>query len=120
MAARHSVATPFRLVAHAAKDGAMGAATRRSFATSALRAKEIAGDTPKANKSNLPEGDVSELPNLRHAQRGPQGKLHAPIVNPTDKVAHKADSLHQYGQYLLSCLPKYIQQFSVWKDEHTI
>lgn len=83
MAARHSVATPFRFVAHAAKDGAMGAATRRSFATSALRAKEIAGDTSKANKSNLPEGDVSELPNLRHAQRGPQGKLHAPIVNPT-------------------------------------
>ncbi|KAI6910965.1 hypothetical protein D0869_10890 [Hortaea werneckii] len=120
MAARHSVATPFRFVAHAAKDGAMGAATRRSFATSALRAKEIAGDTSKANKSNLPEGDVSELPNLRHAQRGPQGKLHAPIVNPTDKVAHKADSLHQYGQYLLSCLPKYIQQFSVWKDELTI
>ncbi len=25
--------------------------------------------------------------------------------------------LHQYGQYLVSCLPKYIQQFSVWKDE---
>lgn len=25
--------------------------------------------------------------------------------------------LHRYGQYLLSCLPKYIQQFSVWKDE---
>lgn len=48
------------------------------------------------------------------------GKLHAPVVNPTDKYQAKAASLHTYGQYLLSCLPKYIQQFSVWKDELTI
>jgi NADH dehydrogenase (ubiquinone) Fe-S protein 3 len=48
------------------------------------------------------------------------GKLHAPIVNPADKYAEKGTNLHNYGQYLLSCLPKYIQQFSVWKDELTI
>ena len=48
------------------------------------------------------------------------GKLHAPVVNPTDKYQEKAASLHQYGQYLISCLPKYIQQFSVWKDELSI
>ena len=48
------------------------------------------------------------------------GKLYAPVVNPTDKYQEKAASLHTYGQYLLSCLPKYIQQFSVWKDELTI
>ena len=48
------------------------------------------------------------------------GKLHAPVINPTDRYAEKAASLHTYGQYLLSCLPKYIQQFSVWKDELTI
>ena len=48
------------------------------------------------------------------------GKLHAPVVNPSDKYAEKASSLHTYGQFLLSCLPKYIQQFSVWKDELTI
>lgn len=41
-------------------------------------------------------------------------------MNPTDKFQEKAVSLHNYGQYLLSCLPKYIQQFSVWKDELTI
>ena len=41
-------------------------------------------------------------------------------MNPTDKFQEKAASLHTYGQYLLSCLPKYIQQFSVWKDELTI
>ena len=41
-------------------------------------------------------------------------------MNPTDKYQEKAASLHTYGQYLLSCMPKYIQQFSVWKDELTI
>ncbi|KAL9117742.1 MAG: hypothetical protein Q9187_005719, partial [Circinaria calcarea] len=61
---------------------------------------------------------------MRHAQRPPfpppsiaGGKLYAPVVNPADKYAEKSVSLHTYGQYLLSCLPKYIQQFSVWKDE---
>jgi hypothetical protein len=33
-------------------------------------------------------------------------------TNPTDKYQEKADNLHQYGQYLLSCLPKYIQQYA--------
>ena len=42
------------------------------------------------------------------------------MVNPADKYADKATSLHTYGQYLLSALPKHIQQFSVWKDELTI
>ncbi|KAI8388545.1 uncharacterized protein BYT42DRAFT_560448 [Radiomyces spectabilis] len=30
------------------------------------------------------------------------------------------DSLHEYGKFLTSMLPKYIQQFSVYKDELTI
>ncbi|CAO3620266.1 unnamed protein product [Cunninghamella blakesleeana] len=30
------------------------------------------------------------------------------------------DSLHTYGQYLMSALPKYIQQVSVYKDELTV
>ncbi|KAI9664308.1 MAG: NADH-ubiquinone oxidoreductase 30.4 kDa subunit, mitochondrial [Alyxoria varia] len=58
--------------------------------------------------------------NPRNAPRPPQGELHAPIVNPADKAQEKAEGLHSYGQYLISCLPKYIQQFSVWKDELTI
>jgi NADH dehydrogenase (ubiquinone) Fe-S protein 3 len=48
------------------------------------------------------------------------GKLVAPVVNPNDKYEGKVVDLHQYGQYLMSCLPKYVQQFSVWKDELTI
>ncbi|KAL3962737.1 hypothetical protein ACCO45_004260 [Purpureocillium lilacinum] len=57
-----------------------------------------------------------------HAQ-GPRdhiGVLKAPIVNPADKYQSKADNLHRYGAWLMGCMPKYIQQFSVWKDELTI
>lgn len=58
--------------------------------------------------------------NLRLAERETLGTLEAPIVNPTDKYQSKADNLHRYGAWLMGCLPKYIQQFSVWKDELTI
>jgi NADH dehydrogenase (ubiquinone) Fe-S protein 3 len=59
---------------------------------------------------------------MRHAQREPDpaGGLKAPIVNPADKYADKADDMHRYGSWLMGCLPKYIQQFSVWKDELVI
>lgn len=48
------------------------------------------------------------------------GTIHASVENPTDKYQDKANSLHTYGQYVMSCLPKYVQQFSVWKDELAI
>ncbi|KAN0077591.1 hypothetical protein V8E54_005895 [Elaphomyces granulatus] len=60
------------------------------------------------------------VPNMRHAQRPPQGELRAPIVNSADKYQDKTESLHKYGQYILSCLPKFVQQFAVWKDELTV
>lgn len=41
-------------------------------------------------------------------------------MNPADKYQDQADAMHKYGQYVMSCLPKYVQQFSVWKDELTI
>jgi len=62
----------------------------------------------------------SNLPNPRILGRPKVGTLRAPIVNPADKYLNQSESLHSYGRYLLSCLPKYIQQFSVWKDELTI
>ncbi|KAJ5923359.1 hypothetical protein N7454_008604 [Penicillium verhagenii] len=68
-----------------------------------------------AKASTQPEPE-----NMRHAQRPPQGPLRAPVVNPADKWQEKADSLHTYGQYIMSCLPKYVQQFTVWKDELTV
>jgi len=41
-------------------------------------------------------------------------------MNPADKVAPINSAIHNYGQYLTTCLPKYIQQFSVYKDELTL
>ncbi|KIO23300.1 hypothetical protein M407DRAFT_244827 [Tulasnella calospora MUT 4182] len=41
-------------------------------------------------------------------------------VNPAEKYKALGESLHSYGSYLTQCLPKYIQQFSVVKDELTL
>ncbi|KAK4580075.1 putative NADH-ubiquinone oxidoreductase 30.4 kDa subunit, mitochondrial [Recurvomyces mirabilis] len=116
--ASRSLSRPLRSAVRAAgiQDGANATVARRAFVTTAGRRAEMT----EAKPSKLPKADTSELPNLRHAQRGPEGRLHAPIVNPADKFQEMGQSLHQYGQYLTSCLPKYIQQFSVWKDELTI
>lgn len=53
--------------------------------------------------------------------------LKAPVLNPADKYAgsagtgkDKAEELHRYGSWLMGCLPRWVQQFSVWKDELTI
>nr|OQO19678.1 NADH-ubiquinone oxidoreductase 30.4 kDa subunit, mitochondrial [Rachicladosporium sp. CCFEE 5018] len=107
MAARQSVTRPLGSVLRAARGGNTSRHIPRSFATTTIRSKELAAD-------------VSDLPNLRHAQRNAQQTLHVPIVNPNDKYTERAEELHKYGQYLLSCLPRYVQQFSVWKDELTI
>jgi NADH dehydrogenase (ubiquinone) Fe-S protein 3 len=41
--------------------------------------------------------------------------------NPTVSLyAQTTESLHTYGSYLIQCLPKFIQQFSVLKDELTV
>lgn len=63
-----------------------------------------------------------DTPNLRLADRNPDpvGGLRAPRINPADKYDAKAEDLHRYGSWLMGCLPKYIQQFSVWKDELVI
>ncbi|KAK3948062.1 hypothetical protein QBC32DRAFT_373837 [Pseudoneurospora amorphoporcata] len=71
--------------------------------------------TTSRNLVNMPQGA-----NPRHFPREPQGTLTAALVNPADKYQSKADNLHKYGSWLMGCLPKYIQQFSVWKDELTI
>ncbi|KAK3631533.1 putative NADH-ubiquinone oxidoreductase 30.4 kDa subunit, mitochondrial [Elasticomyces elasticus] len=105
-----------RLSARLAKDGAV---VRRTFATSVPR-REYGAAESKPKDDSRAQGGSSALPNMRKAQRGPQGALHVPIVNPADKYEDLGKGLHQYGQYLLSCLPKYVQQFSVWKDELTI
>lgn len=79
----------------------------RAFTTTPLRG---------AVKVN-PVASDPDVVNTRQAQRPPEGPLRAPVVNPADKYLDKAESLHAYGQYVMSCLPKYVQQFTVWKDE---
>ncbi len=76
-----------------------------------------------ANSTRLHGYNVAlpkDAQNMRKAPREPVGTLQVPLVNPADKYASKADNMHKYGSWLMSCLPKYIQQFSVWKDELTI
>ncbi|KAI0112434.1 hypothetical protein GGR51DRAFT_557017 [Nemania sp. FL0031] len=61
-----------------------------------------------------------DVKNMRLAPRDHPKELNAPVVNPADKYATKANDLHRYGSWLMGCLPKYVQQFSVWKDELVI
>ncbi|KAI1265399.1 hypothetical protein F5Y18DRAFT_51354 [Xylariaceae sp. FL1019] len=62
----------------------------------------------------------SDVSNMRHAPRDHPKELRVPIVNPADKYQTMADDMHRYGSWLMGCMPKYIQQFSVWKDELVI
>lgn len=42
-------------------------------------------------------------------------------LNPADPNFKSGnDALHEYGKFLISAMPKYIQQFSVYKDELTV
>ncbi|KAI4289301.1 MAG: hypothetical protein L6R35_001437 [Caloplaca aegaea] len=106
MATQLSRSSPIRTALASVGRPSVSRSGVRHISITATRLKEVASQ--------------DEIPNLRHAPRPPGGKLHAPIVNPADKYAEKATSLHNYGRYLMSALPKHIQQFSVWKDELTI
>ncbi|KAL8790948.1 MAG: hypothetical protein Q9213_000373 [Squamulea squamosa] len=106
MASHLNKLLPVRSTLRSGASSSKRQASVRHLSATFIRSKEVASQ--------------DEIPNLRHAPRPPGGKLYAPIVNPADKYADKATSLHTYGQYLLSALPKHIQQFSVWKDELTI
>ena len=48
---------------------------------------------------------------MQFAPRDESGKLKAPIVNPADHFKEKGEALHKYGQYIMSCLPKFVQQY---------
>lgn len=41
-------------------------------------------------------------------------------IDQKSKYAAMQGPLHEYGSYLTSCLPKYIQQYSISKDELTL
>ncbi|KAK9454427.1 hypothetical protein V1511DRAFT_501965 [Dipodascopsis uninucleata] len=59
-------------------------------------------------------------PDLKEFPRPDPGELKAAIVNPVDKYKETSEGLHEYGRYVMAVLPKFIQNFSVWKDELTL
>lgn len=67
---------------------------------------------------------VQDAPdNIVHLRDLPRVEPVAPRVpteNPADKYAETVADLHKYGRYIVSVMPKFIQQFTVWKDELTI
>ncbi|WFD32806.1 hypothetical protein MSPP1_003857 [Malassezia sp. CBS 17886] len=57
-------------------------------------------------------------------EQGDKVKLASPYeeranANPMDHYAAISGAMHEYGAWILSALPRYIQQFSVYKDELT-
>ncbi|KAA8916869.1 hypothetical protein TRICI_000988 [Trichomonascus ciferrii] len=63
---------------------------------------------------DAPEGleNPASWPRKQHEEHE-----YVPIENVADKYKEHIEDLHNYGRYLMACLPKYIQKFSVWKDE---
>lgn len=57
--------------------------------------------------------NLSELPR----QNYDDVEIEASIVNPKEKYKETSEELHKFGRYLMTCMPKFVQQFSVWKDE---
>ncbi|RLV90060.1 putative NADH-ubiquinone oxidoreductase 30.4 kDa subunit mitochondrial [Spathaspora sp. JA1] len=71
--------------------------------------------------TSIRHNTVDDLPNLNYLPRKkPTGDNVVPLVNPTDKYKDQIEELHKFGTYIITCLPKFVQQFSVWKDELTI
>lgn len=70
--------------------------------------------------SRIVKNENEELPNLNNLPRRQPKDIFVPLVNPAEKYKEQSEELHKFGRYIMSCLPKYIQQFSVWKDELTI
>lgn len=91
---------------------AFASALRSANPSPAVRCFSVAARRNVATPANAP--------NPRGLPREPEGSLKAPVVNPADKYASKSEDLHRYGSWIMGCLPKFVQQISVWKDELTI
>ena len=63
------------------------------------------------------EPTFKDLPNPRDLPRPDVKELHVPIYNPKEKYKEQSEELHKFGTYVMGCMPKFVQQFSVWKDE---
>lgn len=70
--------------------------------------------------SSLSRLEDHELVDLNKLPRKDPGTPYVPLVNPADRYKEQSEELHKFGKYIMACLPKFIQQFSVWKDELVI
>lgn len=61
-----------------------------------------------------------DLVDLKTLPRKEEPEIFVPLINPAEKYKVQIEELHKFGTYIMACLPKFVQQFSVWKDELTI
>lgn len=61
----------------------------------------------------------SALPKSLKGEAAPNPYKEPFSKNPADAYQELQGPLHDFGSYLTACLPKFIQQFSVYKDELT-
>ncbi|KAK9371032.1 hypothetical protein V1509DRAFT_615563 [Lipomyces kononenkoae] len=91
---------------------------QRCFASSSpssvLTKTEDVVDSKVSAEEPLYPVDLKTLP------REDPGVLKRPIVNPAENYAETVEGLHEYGRYVMAALPKFVQKFSVWKDELTL
>lgn len=72
------------------------------------------------SNSFIRQNENEEFVDLNKLPRKDPGPQHVPLVNPVEHYKEQSEELHKFGRYLMGCLPKFIQQFSVWKDELVI
>ncbi|ABN68435.2 NADH-ubiquinone oxidoreductase 30.4 kDa subunit, mitochondrial precursor [Scheffersomyces stipitis CBS 6054] len=86
----------------------------------AQNSRSISSCTVRSFSASVSIKKDHELVNLNTLPRRKPSELNVPLVNPTEKYKEQIEELHKFGAYIMACMPKYIQQFSVWKDELTI
>lgn len=85
----------------------------RLISTTAVRLGPAAASAASATAT----ATVADLPNLRDLPRADAKELRKVIYNPSDKYKTQIEQLHKFGKYVMGCMPKYVEKFSVWKDE---
>ncbi|KAH8835405.1 NADH-ubiquinone oxidoreductase kDa subunit [Flagelloscypha sp. PMI_526] len=85
-------------------------------------ARVLAGQSSRSSVRLLHSSTVRRSPSLLFFLDFPASPFPEPTSqNPaTTKFAEASEKLHTYGAYLIQVLPKFIQQFSVVRDELTL
>lgn len=94
--------------------------TRSKVAINIAKNIRFLSSTPRclsASSVKNAQQTFHDLPNPRDLPRDEIKELNVPIYNPKEKYKEQSAELHKFGAYIMGCLPKYVQQFSVWKDE---